>query len=81
MDGRVLDAPYPVRFAVVHGAILPFRPKHSAEAYRKVWTTEGSPLIVSSHRVKELLQERLLPASRARHALSEPVHPGRARPS
>jgi len=32
MDGRVLDAPWPIRWAVVHLAILPFRPKQSAHA-------------------------------------------------
>src|SRR3974390_3293731 len=30
MDGRVLDTPWPVRFCVVHFAILPSRPRHSA---------------------------------------------------
>lgn len=59
MDRRVLDAAYPIRFAVVHGLILPFRPKHSAEAYAKVWLPEGSPLIVTSRRVRELLQQRV----------------------
>jgi ferrochelatase len=59
MDGRVMDAPYPIRFGVVHGCILPFRPKQSAEAYRKVWLPEGSPLIVTSRRVAQKLQERV----------------------
>jgi len=59
MDGRVMDAPYPVRFAVVHGCILPFRPKQSAEAYHKVWLPEGSPLIVTSRQVQRQLQERV----------------------
>jgi ferrochelatase len=56
MDGRVLDAPYPIRFGVVHGCILPFRPKKSGEAYEKVWLPEGSPLIVTSKKVREKLQ-------------------------
>src|SRR6185503_20336410 len=59
MDPRVLDAPYLVRFAVVHGTILPFRPKESAAAYRKVWTAEGSPLVVTSKRVRKQLEARL----------------------
>ena len=59
MDGRVLDAPYPVRFGVVHFMILPFRPKKSAEAYEKIWTAEGSPLVVTSGKVRARLQERL----------------------
>ena len=59
MDGRVLDAPWPVRFGVVHFAILPKRPVESAHAYSKIWTTDGSPLVVTSKRVRTLLQERL----------------------
>ncbi len=59
MDGRVLDAPWPIRFAVVHLAILPRRPHQSAEAYEKIWTPEGSPLIVISRNVQRALQARL----------------------
>jgi ferrochelatase len=59
MDGRVLDAPWPVRFCIVHFAILPFRPKHSAEAYRKIWTAEGSPLVVTSRNLLARLQQRV----------------------
>jgi ferrochelatase len=59
MDGRVLDAPWPIRFGVVHFAILPFRPKQSAEAYHKIWTPGGSPLIVTSRRVQAELQKRV----------------------
>lgn len=55
MDGRVLDAPKPVRWIVVNGFILPFRPKNSAAAYQRVWTDEGSPLIVTSEKVRQLL--------------------------
>ena len=59
MDGRVLDAPYFVRFFVVHLCILPRRPKASAEAYEKIWLQNGSPLVETSKRVRELLQERV----------------------
>ena len=59
MDGRVLDAPYPVRWFVVHGCILPFRPRQSAEAYHKIWSPEGSPLVVTSRRVQSALQARV----------------------
>jgi protoporphyrin/coproporphyrin ferrochelatase len=59
MDGRVLDVPYPIRWFVVHGLILPFRPRRSAEAYHKVWTPEGSPLVVTSRRVQQALQRRV----------------------
>lgn len=59
MDGRVLDAPWPIRFFVVHGLILPFRPRQSAEAYHAVWQAEGSPLVVTSRKVQTLLQQRI----------------------
>jgi ferrochelatase len=45
MDPYVLDLPFPVRYAIVHWAILPKRPAESAEAYESVWTEYGSPLI------------------------------------
>ncbi len=59
MDGRVLDAPWPIRFCIVHFAILPSRPKESAHAYQKIWTPEGSPLVVTSRHVQKKLQARL----------------------
>jgi len=59
MDGRVLDAPYPVRWAIVNLAILPTRPAQSAEAYHKIWTEEGSPLVATSHRLREKLEEQV----------------------
>jgi ferrochelatase len=59
MDGRVLDAPYPIRFGIVHFAILPWRPRQSAEAYRKIWRPEGAPLVVISRRMQRALEGRL----------------------
>ena len=59
MDPRVLDAPWLVRAFVVYGCILPFRPKHSAEAYQQIWTHEGSPLVATSRNVQRKLQQQL----------------------
>jgi ferrochelatase len=59
MDGRVLDAPYPIRFFVVHCCILPFRPQQSAHAYEQIWLPEGSPLVVTSQKVQAELQQRV----------------------
>jgi ferrochelatase len=56
MDGRVLDAPWPLRKLIVEGFILPTRPKRSAEAYRAIWWPEGSPQVVLSRRLAERLQ-------------------------
>ncbi|GAB4497135.1 MAG: ferrochelatase [Anaerolineales bacterium] len=59
MDERVLDAPYPLRWLIVHGLILPFRPKKSARAYGSIWGAEGSPLVVISQRVQAALTGRV----------------------
>lgn len=45
-DPRVVDINPIGRWALLNLVILPFRPKRSAEAYRKIWTEEGSPLLV-----------------------------------
>lgn len=58
MDGRVIDVSWPVRRFVV-GMILINRPKESAHAYQKIWTKEGSPLVVISRNVQALLQKRV----------------------
>jgi ferrochelatase len=59
MDGRVLDVNWLTRFCIVHFAILPSRPKQSAEAYEKIWTPAGSPLVVTSHNVQKTLQGKI----------------------
>ncbi len=58
MDGRVIDTPWPLRRCVV-GLILINRPKESAHAYEKIWTKDGSPLVVTSKRVQAALQKRV----------------------
>jgi ferrochelatase len=58
MDGRVIDVPWPMRAFIV-GMVLINRPKQSAEAYQKIWTPEGSPLIVTSRRIQAKLRERV----------------------
>jgi ferrochelatase len=59
MDERVLDAPWPIRFFVVHCLILPFRPAKTAKAYRKVWQQDGSPLVSISRKVHSLIKARM----------------------
>ncbi len=59
MDPRVIDSPWLVRRFVVSAFILPTRPKKVAEAYRSVWTPEGSPLVVISKQVERLLRDKL----------------------
>ena len=59
MDPHVLDIPWALRALIVNAFILPFRPKDSAEAYSKIWTPEGSPLLVKSQALADKLHERL----------------------
>lgn len=59
MDEYVIDVPGPIRAMIVRGFILPTRPKSSAHAYSKIWTEDGSPLIVISERMRAALEERL----------------------
>ena len=59
MDGRVIDYPWLFRKILVGGLIVPFRAAKSAEAYKTIWTNEGSPLIVLSGRLQESVQKRV----------------------
>ncbi len=58
MDKYVIDVPFFVRLMIVKCFILPFRPKKSAEAYASIWWEEGSPLIVLSQRLLNLVQDK-----------------------
>ena len=57
MDERVIDYPYLFRTALVKGIIGPFRSPKSAEAYHKIWTNEGSPLVVITKLLKAELEK------------------------
>lgn len=54
-DRRVVEIPRLLWLAILHGIILRTRPKRSAEAYRKVWRDDGSPLLVFTRRQAEAL--------------------------
>ncbi len=58
-DPRVIDIPALARWLLLHLVILPFRPKKSAAAYAKVWTPEGSPLLVNSRALAKAVSEEL----------------------
>lgn len=58
-DPRVLDVPAPVRSFLLNAVILPFRPRRSAEAYEKIWTDEGSPLVIHTESLRDKVQDRL----------------------
>lgn len=59
MDEKVIDYRWIFRALLVQGIILKTRPAKSAEAYKTVWTEEGSPLIVITKKVQQKLQKRV----------------------
>ena len=67
-DKRVLSLPWLPRQLLVRGLIVPFRTFKSAAKYRRVWTNEGSPLLLHSHNLQRGLQNRL-PHMRVRLAM------------
>lgn len=58
MDERVIDTPWLLRRFVV-SMILIKRSAESGHAYEKIWTKDGSPLVVTSKRVQAELQKRV----------------------
>jgi ferrochelatase len=58
-DPRVIEIPAIAWKPILHGIVLRFRPRRSAEAYNQIWTNEGSPLRVIAHRQAEALRKRL----------------------
>ena len=58
-DPRVIELPRPLWWLILHGVILRLRPRQSAEAYREVWTEEGSPLLTESRQQRAALEEML----------------------
>ena len=56
MDRFVIDVPFLLRALLVRGIILQTRPKKSAAAYARIWTDEGSPLVVISKKMHKKVQ-------------------------
>jgi ferrochelatase len=59
MDPYVVDIPWIARFLLVHGIILRTRPGRGVEAYLKIWTDRGSPLLFHSQDLTAKLQARM----------------------
>jgi protoporphyrin/coproporphyrin ferrochelatase len=59
LDKRVIDYPWLLRKMLVQGVIVPFRAPKSAEAYRTIWTKDGSPLVVFTRELGSRVQDRL----------------------
>ncbi len=59
MDERVIDKSWLMRALLVKGIIVPFRAPKSAEAYKTIWTKDGSPLIVKTRQLQQALQNQI----------------------
>ncbi len=58
-DRRVIDYPPVIWQPLLRGLILRLRPRRSARMYARIWTENGSPLMVHSQRQAKALQEGL----------------------
>ena len=57
-DDSVVDLPKFFQQFILRLFILPFRPKNTLEAYEKIWTKEGSPLIISTESIANKLTKK-----------------------
>ncbi len=58
-DPRVIELPRWLWRPILHGVILRIRPRRSAQAYAKIWTDQGSPLLVNSRAIATALGAEL----------------------
>ncbi|MFO1433417.1 MAG: ferrochelatase [Candidatus Competibacteraceae bacterium] len=58
-DPRVVELPRPLWWLILHGFILRTRPAQSARKYEKIWTDEGSPLLVVGRRQAQAITQEL----------------------
>ena len=58
-DPRVVEGPRWTWWLALNLIILNTRPGKSAAAYQKIWTDQGSPLLLISRRQEQALRERL----------------------
>ena len=56
LDERVIDYPWLLRKILVSGLIVPKRAPLSAEAYKIIWTKDGSPLVHITRQLQAALQ-------------------------
>lgn len=60
-DPRVVEVPRILWWLILHGFILRFRPSRSAAAYQKIWTGDGSPLLIHSQDIANSVAQHLSP--------------------
>lgn len=69
-DPRVVEIPRPLWWLILNGIVLRTRPAKSAEAYARVWTDRGSPLLTHCEDIVEGLGKRLKNRFRGRVELA-----------
>ncbi len=67
-DPRVIEMAKPLWWLILHGIILRSRPRRSAEAYSKVWSDDGSPLLHIARKQAALITQIMAETTRG------PVH-------
>lgn len=58
-DKRIVELSRIIWWPILYGFILPFRSRYSAKLYQKIWTKEGSPLLLHSQKIAKKLQNQL----------------------
>src|SRR5699024_2228730 len=58
-DPRVVDTNRLLWLPILHGYVLRQRPPKTTAAYEKIWTDEGSPLLVIARRQAKAVQKKL----------------------
>jgi len=58
-DSYVVDIPTIIRKILVNFIIVPFRSRKTQEAYKSIWTKNGSPLIINTNLIKEKLDQKI----------------------
>ena len=61
-DPHVIQYPRLLWWLILNLVILVIRPSHSAAAYRKIWTEQGSPLMVHSEAIANKLRASMVSA-------------------
>ena len=59
MDPKVITVPYILRFILVSIIIVPFRAFSSGKIYKKIWTENGSPLIVNTSALADKVSKKV----------------------
>ncbi len=59
MDPKVITVPYILRFILVSLIIVPFRAFSSGKIYKKIWTENGSPLIVNTSALADKVRKKV----------------------